>query len=68
MKYVAVHFDKFENPTAAYAMGLIQATTITMVEGINLWNLSNITSGSTKDLMFDFIALGIIAEFDDYFS
>ena len=39
---------------------------IILVEFINLWNLSNITEG-VKDLMFDFIALGIIAEFDDYF-
>ena len=36
------------------------------VELINLWNLSNITE-SVHLLMFDFIALGIIAEFDDYF-
>lgn len=40
---------------------------ILMVEFINLWNLSNITEGGTYSLMFDFIALGIIAEFDDYF-
>ena len=39
---------------------------IIIVEIINLWNLSNITEG-TYSLMFDFIALGIIAEFDDYF-
>ena len=40
---------------------------IVVVEIINLWNLSNITEGGTYSLMFDFIALGIIAEFDDYF-
>jgi len=44
----------------------MSASMIVLVEVINLWNLSNITEG-TYDLMFDFIALGIIAEFDDYF-
>ena len=39
---------------------------VILVEIINLWNLSNITEG-VYSLMFDFIALGIIAEFDDYF-
>ena len=39
---------------------------IYLVEVINLWNLSNI-SGDVSELMFDFIALGIVAEFDDYF-
>ena len=48
-------------------MGLVNAMVIVLVEIINLWNLSNITEGGTYSLMFDFIALGIIAEFDDYF-
>ena len=47
-------------------MGFINMVVIVLVEIINLWNLSNITEG-TYSLMFDFIALGIIAEFDDYF-
>lgn len=37
-----------------------------IIEFINLWNLANISS-DVYVLMFDFIALGIIAEFDDYF-
>ena len=48
-------------------MGWANATAVLAVELINLWNLSNITEGGVYSLMFDFIALGIIAEFDDYF-
>ena len=67
MKYAAMHLDKFENPLRAFLMGLTNAAIIMLVEIINLWNLSNITEGGTYSIMFDFIALGIIAEFDDYF-
>ena len=66
MKYSAMHSDYFYNPLTSYFMGLINMVMIMLVEVINLWNLSNITEG-TYSLMFDFIALGIIAEFDDYF-
>ena len=66
MKYVAIHHDYFYNPLTAFFMSFINMVMIMMVEVINLWNLSNITEG-TYALMFDFIALGIVAEFDDYF-
>ena len=67
MKYAAIHSDDFVSPLKAFFMGFVNMIIIVMVEVINLWNLSNITEGGTYDLMFDFIALGIIAEFDDYF-
>ena len=66
MKYAAMHSDYFYNPLTSYFMGFINMIMIMLVEIINLWNLTNITEG-TYSLMFDFIALGIIAEFDDYF-
>ena len=66
MKYVLLHYDQFTNPGISFLIGFLRSTMIILVEFINLWNLSNITEG-VKDLMFDFIALGIIAEFDDYF-
>ena len=66
MKYVYLHSDYFDSPNKAFLLGLLQASTIFLVELVNLWNLSTITGGPS-DLMFDFIALGIIAEFDDYF-
>ena len=40
---------------------------VILVEVINLLNLANITGGDTSQLMFDFIALGVVADFDDYF-
>lgn len=66
MKYAAIHADYFEKPGKAFLMGFIQMAVIYIVEFINLWNLSN-NSGGTYKLVFDFIALGIIGEFDDYF-
>ena len=66
IKYAVLHWDYFEYPIAAASTGLINALIIILVEVINLWNLANITEG-VYDLIFDFIALGIIAEFDDYF-
>ena len=67
MKYVGLHPDHFSNKISAFLMGFINMVVIVLVEIINIWNLSNIKEGGTYALMFDFIALGIIAEFDDYF-
>ena len=67
MKYVAMHYEQFQYPGRAFFMGWVNCTITFLVEVINLWNLSNITEGGTYSLMFDFIALGIIAEFDEYF-
>ena len=67
MKHAAMHYDDFEHPIRAFNMGLLKFVALMLVEFINLWNLANITEGGTYQLMFDFIALGIIAEFDAYF-
>ena len=67
MRYAALHPEKFSYPGIAAIVGLLNAVLVFLVELINLWNLSNITGGDTSELMFDFIALGIVAEFDDYF-
>ena len=66
MKYAAMHSKNFKHPYMAFMMGFLDYIMIFFVEIINLWNLSNITEG-VHSLIFDFIALGIIAEFDDYF-
>ena len=66
MKFAALHSDYFDAPLKAWFQGFINMVVVVLVEIINLWNLSNITEG-VYSLMFDFIALGIIAEFDDYF-
>lgn len=67
MKYAAIHSEYFESPSIAFFMGMTNMLVIYFVEVINLWNLSNITQGGTLKLIFDFIALGVISEFDDYF-
>ena len=67
MKYVAMHPNNFKYLNLAFLMGFLNMIMIYGVEVINIWNLSNITEGGVYSLMFDFIALGIIAELDDYF-
>ena len=66
MKYVAMHPHNFKYYKTAFLMGFFDMIMIIFCEFINLWNLSNINEG-VHSLIFDFIALGIIAEFDDYF-
>ena len=66
MKYAALHQDEFENAGMAFIMGLSNMVVIYIVEVILLWNLSSMTDG-TYQIIFDFIALGVIAEFDDHF-
>ena len=67
MRYAALHPEKFDYAWLAAGIGMVNVVIVVLVEVINLWNLSNITGGSTSDLMFDFIALGIVADFDDQF-
>ena len=62
-----MHYDDFDKPYLPFLMGWLSFAIIIMVEFINLYNLQNINSGGTYQIMFDFIALGIIAEFDTYF-
>ena len=66
IKFAVLHWDYFENPGQAAFTGFMNVVIIILVEAINLWNLSQITEG-VYDIIFDFIALGIIAEFDEYF-
>jgi hypothetical protein len=66
MKYAALHTDHFDNAGIAFLMGFLTMTVNYIVEMVNLWNLSNITS-SIVVVMGEFIALGIIADFDEYF-
>jgi hypothetical protein len=66
MRYVALHYEDFENPNFAFLICMINMAVIYVVEFVNLWNLSNITEGTYR-LMFNFIPLAIISEFDDYF-
>ena len=66
MKYVVMHPHNFKYYVIAFLMGFFDMIMIFFCEFVNLYNLSNINEG-VRSLMFDFIALGIIAEFDDFF-
>jgi len=65
MKYVAMHIDEFEHPVKAFFLALMQATSVLFVQVVNIWNLVNIEG--IMDIVFDYIALGIVSEFDDAF-
>jgi len=65
MKYIAYHSDRFENKWTAFIMCLLQGSIVVVIEVVNIWNLTNIQN--IDDIVMDYIALGIISEFDDCF-
>jgi len=46
-------------------MCLLQGSIVIVIEIVNIWNLANITQ--IDEIVMDYIALGIISEFDDCF-
>jgi len=68
MKFAIMHSKMFKNNSAAFFMGFIDFTAIVGIEFVMLWNLLNIEPRTVYSLMFDFISLAIVAEFDDYFA
>ena len=65
MKYSANHPWKFENYMEAYCVGLVQTTVVLSVEIVNIAVLN--TNHTIMDILMNFLALVIIADFDDYF-
>jgi putative exporter of polyketide antibiotics len=66
MKYSLNHHYKFINSGyALYYIGLLRATMILTVELVNLMII--LSSNNVLDVIFDFIALQIIADFDDIY-
>ena len=61
-----MHWKKFCNPYRSLTTSFLQAAVVVAVEWINIANLLNIDN-NPKDLIFDYIGFGIIAEFDDIF-
>lgn len=79
MKFVTTHRNRgkkecrekhirteFENPMNAFLMGIFQIVAICTIEGVNIVNLWSLTN--MYDLVFDFVAFYIVAEFSTYFS
>jgi len=68
MKFAILHPEMFKNYSAAFFMGFIDFTAIVLIEFVMLWNLAEVPENTVYQLMFDFISLAIVAEFDDYFA
>jgi len=65
MKYVTRHYDNFESPGTAFFIAILQLLALIFIEVINIFNLTHLDN--IYDLVFDFISLGIIADFGNYF-
>ena len=65
MKYALSHHYKFRDWTQAYWIGCIQTLVVIAVEVVNLAVLT--TNHTIMDIIMNFLALVIIAEFDDFF-
>ena len=65
MKYSSNHPWKFNNYMEGYFVGLCQALVVLSVETVNIAVLN--TNHTIMDVLMNFLALVIIADFDDYF-
>ena len=65
MKFSSNHPWKFDDYTEGYFVGLLQATVVLSVEMVNIAVLN--TNHTIMDVLMNFLALVIIADFDDYF-
>ena len=64
MKYSLNQFYMFDSYLTAWIVGLLQCSIVIMVELVNICVI--LTSFDPIDIVFNFIALAIIAEFDNY--
>lgn len=65
MKFAINHFYRFDNPQIAFLAGFLQATSIFVIELVNF--IVILTSATYLDVVMNFMALAVIAEFDDKF-
>ena len=65
MKYACNHDWKFANPFIAWLCGFLQAFNVIIVELVNFAAL--LTNATILDIIMNFLALVVIAEFDEYF-
>lgn len=64
-KYAGNHSNRFKYPLIAFFLVIVQATVVLLIELANIINLVNITD--LLEMVMNFVALGIVAEFDDFF-
>ena len=65
MKFANNHWWLFRTWWLAFLVGFVQAFVIISVESINMLTL--ITNNTIMDIIMNFLALVIIADFDNYF-
>jgi hypothetical protein len=62
VKYISLHAEYFRNPGLAFVISVLYVWMALFTEFALHWNLLLITT-SVKDIIFDFIALAVIADF-----
>ena len=62
VKYVSLHAEYFRSPGLAFVISVLYVCMALFTEFALHWNLLMITT-SVKDVIFDFIALAVIADF-----
>jgi hypothetical protein len=65
MKFVALEHEKFELPYLSFMLAVVSFVVNFWIEVVNIWNLTYI--GEIFDLILNYVALGCIFEFDEYF-
>ena len=65
MKYALNHQWKFVNWSRAFRVGFFQLSVVLTLEIVNL--IFMLTNATIAEIIMNFIALLIIADFDDYF-
>lgn len=64
MKFVLNHQYLFQNYIQAWAVGFLQSLIVMAIELVNIEII--LTSQTPVDVVYNFISLAIIAEFDDF--
>lgn len=64
MKFAMNHEDVFDSPGAAFAVAFLQALITFLVESLNIMVI--LMSNSVNEVVMNFVALAIIADFDDF--
>ena len=65
MKYAVNHSWKFEDYKVAFMSGFFQAFMVILVESVNF--MAILTTYQIIEIVMNFLALVVIAEFDDFF-
>lgn len=65
MKYLLMHRKQFYRLDRAFQIAFFQVTIVVFIEILNIINLLSVDN--MVDLIFDYIALAVIADFDNIF-